>query len=472
MIFNSKSWVKYFFVVFGSIGGIIYPWNIMEEQKILLVGSLINVYGTRLFLTIGLVATGILLFHKDNSSLKFVKYLLLLIALYGIVAIISRWEQANTANIIICALHTMIHILVGTLFIVRDRREYIRNRFPQEEFTILPARHEALVNMIKFIYQELHQLPKDEPHFFEDEELYIIMDEDPYNKENLQALAEKILNHLGLLKKGFVIELKNNNSASAIYEGTHQAGSYQNYFGLGIITIRVEEQRSFDEVFAILCHECMHLFLHEKGLYLDNTKDNELLTDVALVYFGLSFYAFLGYYERSRIIQNEDQRIEYKKRLGYITIEEIRYVAKELIGYRKMFEHDKKVRREAEQIRMADITRTAGDLNEIEWLFERIGENIKNIQTMLGYFYQLLDGMETINSSVSEADMLRLQECYFARESKQDEQIIEQMQSQLGQLAITPALDAARILDANVTSYVNRIAQRNVFLGEFHVNLI
>lgn len=85
------------------------------------------------------------------------------------------------------------------------------------------------------------------------------------------------------------------------------AGTYYK----GTINISDINTRTTSEVIAVLIHECMHHILFSKNIRINNTFENELLTDIACLYYGFGDYINSGYI-----------------RVGYLKRNDIRYIKK------------------------------------------------------------------------------------------------------------------------------------------------
>ncbi len=99
-----------------------------------------------------------------------------------------------------------------------------------------------------------------------------------------------------------------------------KAGQYDNkaFCGFKNITINLSDYYSVESIIYIMAHECMHRFLFEKNIVIDNVLENEILTDTAVVYFGFGTFIEKG----SGKLQISD-RYEYSYSIGYLDANEI-----------------------------------------------------------------------------------------------------------------------------------------------------
>jgi hypothetical protein len=109
---------------------------------------------------------------------------------------------------------------------------------------------------------------------------------------------------------------------------------------LGLYKVRGGAQREiqltkkfrfkFKHVLAILVHESMHNFLDNHGVRLDDTDQNEILTDISTAYFGLGQPVMKGY---QPVVWTSDHWLR-RNEYGYTThTYTIGYVPASLIGY-------------------------------------------------------------------------------------------------------------------------------------------
>ena len=121
--------------------------------------------------------------------------------------------------------------------------------------------------------------------------------------EVLTELARNILAHChaDASELQVKIEPEDLNSAGTFYKNE--------------ITLNQMLQMRKSEILAVLIHECMHYYLIiVKEIELEDTMQNEYLTDIATLYMGFGEYVNRGYLK-----------------VGYLKRNEIRYVRKRLM---------------------------------------------------------------------------------------------------------------------------------------------
>ena len=79
-------------------------------------------------------------------------------------------------------------------------------------------------------------------------------------------------------------------------------------------------------VAAVLGHEMAHILLHRKKLQFLETRQNEILTDCAAIFYGCGVVMAKTYIEVETIYETTTRRYVSKQKLGYITSKEVGYV--------------------------------------------------------------------------------------------------------------------------------------------------
>lgn len=85
------------------------------------------------------------------------------------------------------------------------------------------------------------------------------------------------------------------------------------------IIVRLRYSYLPDTCIAIACHECMHHFLLKNSVRVKSKKDNEVLTDLATIFFGMGYITIDGY----RIYNKSKGDCEYK--FGYMSPKQAKY---------------------------------------------------------------------------------------------------------------------------------------------------
>ncbi|MGK7926423.1 MAG: hypothetical protein AB4290_14490, partial [Spirulina sp.] len=134
-------------------------------------------------------------------------------------------------------------------------------------------------------------------------------------------LASAIVRHLHLPNGSILVTYKNNLDVPGRVELTPR----NEYF----IELHSRYKENTHDIAAILAHEITHIFLYRAGLWLNDSLDNEILTDTTSIYLGIGWLGLNAYrLTTKKKNNNSGQRyIQYQEeRLGYITPEEFAYV--------------------------------------------------------------------------------------------------------------------------------------------------
>ncbi len=331
----------------------------------------------------------------------------------------------------------------------------------------VPARSQALLHKMDFLLDALKRPPRDAISVFsKDWSILEVLLDNPYDKDALYAFARHVLAHLDMSPHGFVIELTGEGGSRFNVKDKENVGSYQrdNRFGLDIITIEVKSDFNEHNVLAILCHELMHRYLRANDVALADTDENEMLTDVATIYFGMANYMQIGYRVSEKREHQSDRTVIHKNRLGYITTEEIDFVMANLDRLRKRFEKREAVRKQAEQDERERKARECADRLDVDWLIGRMRANISLARSAAEYFGQLLDEAEVRFTPTNDEDARTIQTFFYSRECGADAQAIERFEEKIASMACAPSLDMVRVVDAEVTACLSRMTMNNAIL--------
>ena len=119
------------------------------------------------------------------------------------------------------------------------------------------------------------------------------------------------LPQLVLLKVIYVGEDENKN---------HTTGHFQSEHNKKIIVIKIKKEYSPINVLAILCHECTHYFMEYNKLNFNDTKLNEIQTDIIATMIGFGEIMIEGYKEIVREKKCDNKDVYYTStKVGYIT---------------------------------------------------------------------------------------------------------------------------------------------------------
>lgn len=147
-----------------------------------------------------------------------------------------------------------------------------------------------------------------------------------FSTSAIQDLADNIIDFLGL-KKGFkvyVLSKQTNHFGIGGSIGMYNIiGNYHQE-----INIIKEPMLKIKHYMAILAHEITHHFLYHYNIYLPDTKQNEMLTDIAGVYIGLGGVLYNGYKPITFITDYKHtfNQVSYKKhiiKIGYLSSKDI-----------------------------------------------------------------------------------------------------------------------------------------------------
>lgn len=147
------------------------------------------------------------------------------------------------------------------------------------------------------------------PDYVMEEKLYGSYLEHFREDEALTVAATDILRHCGLSDCRVRVHGEEELSPQV-------AGNYHSAGGFGIIHLRIDRYTRPEVALAVLIHECMHYFLHQKGIGFPETFENEVLTDTAMIYLGFFPYIDRGYINVGYISYDAILRIRKKLEEG------------------------------------------------------------------------------------------------------------------------------------------------------------
>ena len=153
-----------------------------------------------------------------------------------------------------------------------------------------------------------------------------------FSEESIRRIVKAILGYLGISSAFLKIVVQSDRNVSRFSVGD-PAGKYVSRGWLNkSVHIALKPSYSLYEVVAILAHECMHHFLWLNGLEHHEEEKNELLVDVAVLYFGFGHYISKGYEPISKV---KGDTIHTAK-LGYISECQVLHVEKRIRGVRNL----------------------------------------------------------------------------------------------------------------------------------------
>jgi hypothetical protein len=141
----------------------------------------------------------------------------------------------------------------------------------------------------------------------------------------LKQVVQKILQHLGLSPKAVTVQVNfvGNDDSSSL------AGQYMQSGGQNSVVINVRPKYPVDTNISIACHECLHHYLFHNHIRLHDEKENEFLTDIAMIFCGMIGSVGVGYHEYSSYVTdpNDKSRVKLGSRykVGYVSEEDLDY---------------------------------------------------------------------------------------------------------------------------------------------------
>ena len=192
----------------------------------------------------------------------------------------------------------------------------IKRRFKNEEL----ERH---IDLLILTLKEKEYYKNNKKEFKVNDELRRKLVYSRYDEKSIKLLVNEIFNYLEVWDREN--ELKVTYKSSKVKTGI--AGLYN--FDSEKIEIFVDPNYSFENIVSIVAHECMHHFLIKKGIMFENRMNNEIITDLCLIYLGFSKYVFEGYKEKRRVIyEDETHRFVDANKVGYLGYLDVKYALK------------------------------------------------------------------------------------------------------------------------------------------------
>ena len=213
-----------------------------------------------------------------------------------------------------------IFIVVATVIIIKKIKKQpdLKNASIEINDYLLDAKIKLFDPKIRLLYNKLGKPVND--FMLSKEEISYFVNHN-YNFEAISFIVRKILFHLKMPFVLFNLRIYVDNE---VLDNT--AGTYSYVEGKPTITINLKSTYSYEQIIAILCHECMHHFLFSKSIKLDIENDNEILTDVATVYMGFYLYMRKGYKETVKEETLSDRKKILTTKIGYIDTFQIDYI--------------------------------------------------------------------------------------------------------------------------------------------------
>ena len=165
--------------------------------------------------------------------------------------------------------------------------------------------------------------------------------ENVFDKDNVMLLVNSMMAHMRLpyerINLGIYVDRSPDRNIR--YRPT---GEYVFYGvpGQNQINITLTPEDTPDTVAALLSHEMSHHHLYGKGIFTQPDSENEILTDVAGVYFGFAVYMLERYADSvvRSVSFAEMMRLRDKApAIGYIDKEQIRYAMRKCDEMRRAY---------------------------------------------------------------------------------------------------------------------------------------
>lgn len=144
-----------------------------------------------------------------------------------------------------------------------------------------------------------------------------------FNQKAMHNLVTIIMRYLGLPPVRYWVFVNTVKDSDDI-DKADPAGKYTlSIYNEVEIHVNLRPYYSYDEIMAILCHECTHHYLNYRNIRMGSDRSNERLTDVAAVYLGFGHYLANGYKEK---VIRTTSKGHLTTKLGYLNEAEIEYI--------------------------------------------------------------------------------------------------------------------------------------------------
>lgn len=208
-------------------------------------------------------------------------------------------------------IQTLIEVIIGAIlfFIVWGRR-YIPKKSSGTVWRGVDS-HESIDSCIERLSKTFMK-PYDE--FIVPEDIISILEREPYSEYALNLFLQKVAAHLGYSRQSLVLRTFPEKKGTA-------PGRISKLGSTFLMELHMSRQANVYNILAVIVHEFCHFFLDSNGIKLVNTLENEILTDVASVYFGFFSIMREGYRPTFRM---KDGKNEWC-RIGYVDVRGLEY---------------------------------------------------------------------------------------------------------------------------------------------------
>jgi len=145
------------------------------------------------------------------------------------------------------------------------------------------------------------------------------------NHEIINQIVKEIILHIGMIVDWLDVNVYYDDTVN---NASSTAGTYnETNFLRGKLNIVIKPNYNEEMLLSIICHECAHHFLNKRRVKLDQTQQNEVLTDIATAYLGFGAYMYKGYDRKQTIVDNY---FISTTKVGYLNRVEMRYAYNEI----------------------------------------------------------------------------------------------------------------------------------------------
>ncbi len=159
------------------------------------------------------------------------------------------------------------------------------------------------------------------PRFETPDEVLSILERDPDSEYGMNIFLQAVAAHCSVDRKAVMLRIFEPQKGMPPGRITKLGSSF-------LMELYVDHSSLF-AVMAVIIHEFCHFYLDECGLAIENSIENEVLTDTAAVFFGFGRQLRKGY--EPRVVRSSGGRDEWY-RIGYLDTLNIDYVAGRLAG--------------------------------------------------------------------------------------------------------------------------------------------
>lgn len=134
------------------------------------------------------------------------------------------------------------------------------------------------------------------PLQFRDRSLFDRLTYEARDEKAVHQIVNDVLLHYGIKPDIFQVRVEYSENTDASKEGIRGSFARGTLWG-GVINVVIKPVHSeYDTVISIVLHECAHAYLALNGISIEDSDENERLTDVAVLFLGGGSYMLRGYY--------------------------------------------------------------------------------------------------------------------------------------------------------------------------------